>query len=334
MSVKPLHLILCAVLSALMLAAAQSSHAGVALDLRYGLPRDFEENVSQLAMEDPVILHDASIPLEEMAGVWARAFAKLGYDYDATVWQAVQKADSAECERLRASGGLAYIVPVISGLKAGRWSYMVDSGWISHRTAGAVLSFALACDLVTRGEEIAPKQELPEESAPAETPVRAQTSGTRKICGTVTRLSATTSAAAGPAQAGETAHIWLADDDADLGEYIFSGSAPSCTRLAVEGQPICVVVEAGEDEEPATWAEPGPTDEDEAAQADGEPEIVAAGPAEEEEPAAADGQDEAGQNAAGQEESAREAAPNEAEHAAAPEPARPARRVLSCTESF
>ena len=81
------------------------------LNLLQPIPVEVNEAVAQAALNDPLYMEGQSaMPMEEMAGVWSRAFARTGYDYNASLYQALQGAGNEAYLMLVDSGGLSYVI--------------------------------------------------------------------------------------------------------------------------------------------------------------------------------------------------------------------------------
>lgn len=124
--------------------AGQTGEGDLAVvDLLAGIPPSFDEAVTAAVLGDRVYVESlGNVPLDEMAGVWSRAFAAAGYDYDRSVLHALKGAGMDEYGMLVRTGGMAYLVPVFAALGQGRADALVTSGWLSRQTVDAALRFA------------------------------------------------------------------------------------------------------------------------------------------------------------------------------------------------
>lgn len=200
--------------------AAQSLRV---LNLLLPIPAEVDEEVAQAALNDPLYTEGQSgIPMEEMAGVWSRAFARAGLDYNASILQALQGAGSEEFGQLLRSGGLPYVIPVLNGIKAGKCPYMIAQGWVTEQTAAEVLRFGTAMGFMQNSDEVA-------ESA-GTGPAR-EGHATGRYCGTVNTFSS---------QGENVTQVWFNElQGGYMGEFFFDSSEEDCLSLMQEGQVVC-----------------------------------------------------------------------------------------------
>ena len=120
--------------------ASQAFAWNSTLDLYKPLPRKFNEGYAGAMMADPAIRQypQGQMPIYELVGVMNRAFDSLGYDFDDTVYEAVDGATANELGVLQQNGGMNVIGPIINAMLQGQWEIMVDKDYISEKTAKAV----------------------------------------------------------------------------------------------------------------------------------------------------------------------------------------------------
>ncbi len=216
-------------LALLMLLTAQASQAAGVLNLQYPIPRAFDEAVTQAVFQDSVYADNyGNVPMEEMVGVWSRAFARVGYDFDASIHQAVHEAGQQEYQKLSRSGGLAYIVPIFNALKADKWAYMVKNGWIRNRTAQEVVVFANSIGVPIEARMPADVNDAPSQ---LEQVRKSALQKSQILCGTVSRYSSPVTS---------VNHVWFTDENGeDMGDFFFANDDESCQSMVQEGQTIC-----------------------------------------------------------------------------------------------
>ncbi len=227
---RPLcHTLSLASLALLMLLAAQTSQAASVLNLQYPIPRAFDEAVAQAVFQDSVYVDNyGNVPMEEMVGVWARAFARVGYDFDASIYQAVHGAGQQEYRKLNKSGGLAYIVPIFNALKADKWEYMVRNGWLRNRTAQEVVVFASSIGVPIEARKPANLNDAPSQ---LEQVRKSALKKSQILCGTVSRYSSPVTS---------VNRVWFTDENGeDMGDFFFGNDDESCQSMVQEGQTIC-----------------------------------------------------------------------------------------------
>ncbi len=204
-------------------AQAPAAQPLAVLNLLSPIPAEVDEEVAQAALNDPLYMEGKStIPMEEMSGVWSRAFARAGLDYNASILQALQGADTEAYRQLLHSGGLPYVIPVLNGIKAGKCEYMVAQGWVSEQTAAEVLRFGTAMGFVTDNDEV---------SETAGTSPARDRHAAGRYCGTVNTFSS---------QGENVTQVWFNDVQGGyMGEFFFDSSEESCLSLMQEGQVVC-----------------------------------------------------------------------------------------------
>lgn len=202
--------------------AAQPQTLSV-LNLLQPISVEVNEAVAQAALADPVYIEgqQSAIPMEEMAGVWSRAFARTGFDYNASLFQALQGAGNEEYLMLVNSGGLSYVIPVLNAIKAGKSDYMVQRGWVSAQTAEQVRLFGRAIGILDAG--------LGKESASAADGGDGNALG--RYCGRVNTFFS---------QGENVNQVWIDSlEGGYTGEFFFDASEEGCLALMREGEKLC-----------------------------------------------------------------------------------------------
>ena len=193
------------------------------LNLLQPIPVEVNEAVAQAALNDPLYMEGQSaMPMEEMAGVWSRAFARTGYDYNASLFQALQGAGNEAYLMLVDSGGLSYVIPVLNAIKAGKQDYMVARGWVGPETAEQVRLFGRAIGLLD-----CPGQKGEGRSATD----GGATGALGRYCGRVNTFSS---------QGENVTQVWIDSlEGGYTGEFFFDSSEESCLSLMQEGGKLC-----------------------------------------------------------------------------------------------
>ena len=211
---------------AITLLVAESAHAqgepavqsyGV-LNLLVPVPANVESNVSQAVLQDGVYAAaQGNLPMHEMVGVWSRAFARAGYDYDLSLYQALKGAGSAEYEAFKACGGIAYVIPLLNGIKEERREIMIESGWVGEATIEAAWRFGIAIGF------LADTHSAPDAGSGAGTGENGRESLEARVRGLVQL-------------ADSIVFVWLESADGeDLGEFSFDAGSAGCQDTLEEG---------------------------------------------------------------------------------------------------
>ncbi len=193
------------------------------LNLLQPIPVEVNEAVAQAALNDPLYMEGQSaMPMEEMAGVWSRAFARTGYDYNASLFQALQGAGNEAYLMLVDSGGLSYVIPVLNAIKAGKQDYMAARGWVSTETAEQVQLFGRAIGLLD-----CPGQKGDGKGSAGASDM----SDLGRYCGRVNTFSS---------QGENVTQVWIDSlEGSYTGEFFFDSSEESCLSLMREGEKLC-----------------------------------------------------------------------------------------------
>ncbi len=190
---------------------------GRVLNLLAPMPSNDESNVSQAALQDGAYAAEhGNLPMHAMVGVWSRAFARAGYDYDLSLYQALKGAGVAEYEELKAYGGIAYVIPLLNALKDGRRDVMLQSGWVGEATVEAAVRFGTAIGF------------LADEKEPLAANAGAVDEG---------ELASLSARVRGLVQLADSiVFVWLENPEGeDLGEFYFDAESAECQEALEEG---------------------------------------------------------------------------------------------------
>lgn len=187
------------------------------LNLLVPIPSNVESNISQAALQDSVYAAKrVNLPMHAMVGVWSRAFARAGYDYNLSLYQALKGAGVAQYEELKAYGGIAYVIPFLNALKDGRRDVMLQSGWVGEATVDAAVRFGTAIGF------------LSDEKVPLAAAAGAVDEG---------ELASLSARVRGLVQLADSiVFVWLETPEGeDLGEFYFDAESAECQEALEEG---------------------------------------------------------------------------------------------------
>lgn len=223
-------------LLAVLFSASAMAASGKILDLYGPISKSFDQQLSQYAMQDPVMekYPPQHMPMEEAAGVFSRALDKMGYNYDATTYKALNEASKEQLNELQDSGAISIIAPVMESVRTGKRDILIQQGIISKQTADVVQA---ALDTMHGKKTQQPQKQTPPPAGAkhSKSVSRAAQKEPAQVCGEITYAQPIGTKAE---------QITIKDMNGKLWRYYFGDSnADSCHNIAKKGNFICFEVE-------------------------------------------------------------------------------------------